>query len=207
MATAWKRSPRRLISRLEKIRRSVPLEATGSIKRVIAGVKSKIKDRVHPARTLNRQDSPSGKRQQVASGQPYDVVHTPDAAGVTIRLSLSGYYTGARTEAVQKIFASIGKKSLLVRKTLLVYLGNRGGKKKFRSDVKGRGGREVRLRLSGHGRLQIWAERKMKGEQIRRHVVRLPKEALRRLVMVNTVKTSIPELLSAWQEGIKKGFL
>jgi hypothetical protein len=86
----------------------------------------------------------------------------------------------------------IGRQNLLKRRGLLIQNSPRRG--------------FSRLQFASIPRLLQWAERKERGEQALRHKVRLPREALDKLIFTASRKEFEPRVLDAWRAGVKRGF-
>ena len=194
--SGWRRSPKLLATKLEKIKRQVARETAGETGKVVRTVDAQARKRVFPAKVVSKQDDPrgSGFRQGRSKSDFYNVDWAPSSDGIKVKVQATGHYTGARTPAVLALFRRLGRERALERDSLLVKRGSKGGP-------------AVRLYFSRAPLLKIWAEREDKGGQIRRHVTMLDKAMLAALILVPTLEKSSKAVIAAWRRGVQKGFL
>ncbi|TXH16686.1 MAG: hypothetical protein E6R03_05080 [Hyphomicrobiaceae bacterium] len=190
----WKRSPKLLISKLEKIKKQVVRETAGETGQVVRVLDNQTKRRVFPAKKVSKQDSPTGLdfRQSGNKSSNVQVDWRVNADGIVIKVGVLGHYTGARTPGVVNIMNRMGRAQQLLRTGLT---------------VRRKSGTLQRLQFSTHPSLLVWAEREDKGQQFRRHVVLLDKAMMAALILGPVIANNTKRIFAAWKRGFQKGFL
>lgn len=190
----WKRSPKLLISKLEKIKKQVVRETGGETGKVVRYLDNDTKRKVFPAKNVSKQDSPSGLgfRQGGSKASNVRIDWSARADGIVITLGVFSHYTGARTAAMISILTKLGRQDQLKRQSLIVKRRGKGG--------------QQRLSFASYPSLQVWADRRDKGEQIRRHVVLLDKAIMLALILAPVLEKNTKRVIEAWKRGLQKGF-
>ena len=186
-------------------KRAMAREAAGALGRAVTVLETQIKKRVKPARRINKQDTTDRKARSLDSRSPVRTsINNAKREG---KVTLTRHFTGARSKAVTALFRRFGEESALFRKGLLV----------GRTRKRGKGQKKGLRKLAGPGEQYIlfsrnegkpkdkgiakWATRKDRGEQLRRHVVRLQKpeiiQALSILPGVAGARTAVTNILRA----------
>lgn len=195
------KGPKLLISKLRQIQRKVVRETAGETGKVVRSIDTQLRRRIWPAKNLSKQDDPRGIGQRLSSRKEaaYKVDWTAKSDGILIKLAASPHYTAARTPAIMAAFTRLGRAGELARASLLVRKGGRGKKVK--------GAPTVRIMFSRNPLLKVWADRRDKGEQARRHVVQIDRAVLLAVVMSPAIEKSRKAVLAAWRRGVENGFV
>lgn len=191
----WKRSPRLLTRKFEKIRKDVIRETSGETGAVVRLLDNQTKRVVFPSKNVSKQDAPSGLgfRQGGSKSSNVQVNWDVRTDGIVIKVGVLAHYTGGRTAGMIGVLQKLGRQAQLLRDSLIV-------------KRKGSGALQ-RLRFSTTPSLQVWAERRDKGEQVRRHVVLLDKAIMAALILTPVVDRNLKKVFAAWKRGLQKGFL
>lgn len=202
----WKRSPKLTTQKLQRIRRQVVRETTGTTGQLARYFDNQTRKRVAPAKNVSKQDDPSGKgyRQGASRAGLTDVNWRAGADGIVIVVGVRGHYTGARSKAIRGVLRYLGRERELKRSSLLVVPGSN---KKRARDRLAAGGRAHRVTFAQSSRLEIWAGRQSKGLQEDRHVVVVDRRILEALVLGPTVRKGKDKAIRDWRNAFKKGFL
>lgn len=211
MGIKWKGgdSPAALRRKYFAKKREMERQAAGAIGRAATVLESAIDSRLFPVKSVSQQDAPGNKPIKLAGKKPRrtKIVKKDNYARVTI----VPHWTTARSRAVQNLFfrAGIGAESL-IRKGLVVTRTTRRGKSQTRGlrKLQGPGNSEFVKFNSARGKsLLTWAKRRDKGEQWRRHVVRLEKpEVVQPLQLDPSVKQAQPLVSGIFRDAARKGF-
>lgn len=211
MGIKWKanNSPAALRRAYFAKKRTMEREAAGAIGRATTVLETSIKSRVFPAKAVSQQDAPANKAIRLAGRSPVrtKIVKKDNYARVTIL----PHWTPARTKAVQALFFRRGMGAeALIRKGLVVQRTQRRGKgqKKGLRKLQGPGAGEFVKFKSARGKsLLAWAQRRDKGEQWRRHVVRLEKpEIIQPLQLDPSVQQSTGLIEGIFRDAARRGF-
>lgn len=188
MSLTWKGGgPRALQRKLFAAKRAMERETLGALGTATTVLENSIKRRTHPARRVNQQDAPAGRPLTLAGRSP--IRTRIDAQKRTSRVTVARHWTHARTRAVQAIFRRMGQEKKLFRRGL--YLRNWGF-----------------VPFSQDAGLERWAQKPNKGQQIRRHAVRLSDPRMVQLLELEPAVKEVAPLLrqilgAAYARGVK----
>lgn len=189
MAFRWgSNSPQKLRAAFQAQKRKMERERHGALGKAVSVFEEELKRRVYPARKINKQDAPGGRERSLSRRTPVRV--KIDSGSRRAIVSILAHWTFARARggesAVESVFRRVGQAEELQRKALI---------------VKGK-----RLPFKRYPKLEKWAHRRDKGEQYRRHTVRIQSaKAMAILQMDPTVKRTAPKFKQIAQEAFRKG--
>ena len=194
-------------------KRTMEREAAGAIGRATTVLETSIKSRVFPARAVSQQDAPANRPIRLAGRSPVStrIFRKENRA----RVSLTRHWTTARTAAARALFRRHGQEKALFRPGLVVRtkaqrrLDKRIKSAHSRRNAKSDGVVVEFIRFSGkRGKsLLSWAKRRDRGEQWKRHVVRLEKpEIIQDLQLNPSVKQSAPLIEGIFRDAARRGF-
>lgn len=203
----WKNnnSPAALRRRYFAKKKAMEREAAGAIGRAADVLERAVKSRVFPAKAVSQQDAP-GKRAITLAGRS-PVSTKIDRKNNRARVSLVRHWTTARTRAVTSLFRRFGEEKALFRPGLVV----KRTRKTARGQKKGlrrlQGPANEFISFSRDKGLETWAQRREKGEQIRRHVVRLQNpDIIQALQLTPSVKSAEGLIDGIFRDAARRGF-
>lgn len=188
MSLTWKGGgPRALQRKLFAAKRAMERETLGALGTATTVLENSIKRRTHPARRVNQQDAPAGRPLTLAGRSP--IRTRIDAQKRTSRVTVARHWTHARTRAVEAIFKRQGQANKLLRRGLFL---RDWGFVPFSSDP---------------GLLR-WAQKPEKGQQVRRHAVRLSEPKTIQLLELQPAVAECAPLIhqilrAAYARGVK----
>lgn len=193
----WRKRPDALVRRLERAEKKLlsgVKDASGTLARTIHRDLTK---RVRPAKTVSRQDSPTGARQNLPAVQPFRVGLQTSDKRATIKLDVRGHYVAARTKGVLGALRYLG---LLVAATFRKGLWVKKAGPRTRSDS----GPTRFFAFSANPRLRRWATDPQKGQQVRRHALLLTSKMLEALLLGPTLRKNSKKVRTAWRKLVKE---
>lgn len=156
--------------------------------------------RVKMAKTVSRQDHPSGNRQTVPAVNPYRVELQTSEKQATVKIDLRGHWVAARTRGVLGALRYLG---LLVAATFRTGLWLSPGKKRSQRSRNATGPFRF-YAFASNPRLRKWASRPEKGLQSRRHALLLNAKILQALLMGPTLRKNAKKIRAAWRKLVKQ---
>lgn len=152
-------------------------------------VKGAVQKRVFMPRQVSKQDAP--RKMRITRRSP--VGTRVDRSSATALVSVGAHWTPARSKAIQRLVpaSELTRTFLKIRRPLL--LGSGARRVKAIQD-------EKRLKISRYKWLDEWARRPEKGEQIRRHVIRMKSpDARMSLLLAPAVKEKEQDVIKIFR--------
>lgn len=195
----WRKRPDVLIRRLERAEKKLLAGVKDSSGTIARTMQRELSKRVRMARTVSRQDHPSGKRQNLPRIQPFRVELKSTERQAVVRLSVRAHYVAARTKGVKGALGYLGRLvSETRRKGLWIVPGKRSGTR-----ARDAAGPAKFFAFRSNPRLRRWADDPKKGQQTRRHVIWLDAKMLDALLLGPTLRKNSKKIRAAWRKLVR----